>query len=389
MGLVSAACVALACCSSSSGTKRTGATNGAGANEGAGANGGVGGRLALSGIGSQGSTETGTLNPDAACVADTRQGQQIPVDLLFMIDTTGSMNCPLGTAGLDCEVDPGPPYAASTRWTEESTALNAFVTASNNAGTGVGIAFFPSADNICDASSYATPDVEIAPLPGNAAALTAAIAAQQPAGSTPTVASLTGAIQHASAWATAHPSRRAAVVYSTDGYPEGCTNNTIAAAASVAQAGFAATPSIATYVLGVGPNLASLNQIAAAGGTTQAFLIDTTGDVATELSAALDTIRTSAITCNYQIPTSLSGPLDYEYVNVDATVGSSGTQVSVSRVAEATACSATTGGWYYDSTTAPTMIVLCPATCTPLMNTAGSSLQVLIGCLSNGGPPVK
>jgi hypothetical protein len=84
--------------------------------------------------------------------------------------------------------------------------------------------------------------------------LTAAVDAQKPVGSTPTVPSLQGALEHATTWATAHPTHRVAVVYATDGEPEGCDSmNTVANAATIAGAAFAATPIIPTYVLGVGP----------------------------------------------------------------------------------------------------------------------------------------
>jgi hypothetical protein len=329
----------------------------------------------------------GTLDPDAACLVDAREGEQVPIDLYFMVDITGSMLCPVGPGGNGCEVDPGPPYEPTTRWTEESKALKAFLGTPGNDGMGAGIAFFPTPNgDICPSANYVTPAVEIAPLPGVAAAIDAAIDRQSPAGNTPTVASLTGATEHASAWAKAHPERRAAVVYSTDGYPKSCgAENSIANAANVAKAALAASPSIPTYVLGVGPNLQSLDQIAAAGGTMKAYIVDTGQDVARQFAMQLNSIRSAALTCDYRIPASLNGPLDYNYVNVQVTPGGSQTSSSVSRVANAAACDGGAGGWYYDNPAAPSVITLCPATCDPLLASKGS-LKVLIGCQSNGGP---
>jgi hypothetical protein len=366
--------------------------NGAGAGTGFGGSiygsGGGAGSVIGTGGGSTGTgaNGNGTLDPDSACLADARQGEQVPIDLYFMVDITGSMKCPIGPAGNTCEVDPGPPYAMTTRWTEESKALKAFLSAGGNDGLGVGIDFFPvRTGDICDAANYTTPAVEIAPLPGAAGPIGTAIDQQMPGGNTPTVASLTGAVQHANAWAAAHTDRRVAIVYMTDGYPKSCApGNTIPAAAQVAQG--AAAMGIVTYVLGVGPNLMDLNQIATAGGTMQAYLVDTGQDVATQFATALNSIRSRALTCNYRIPASTSGPLDYEYVNVNATIGSGGTPSGVRRVAGSMACDGG-GGWYYDNNAAPTIITLCPATCDPLLNTPGSSLQVLIGCNSNGGIP--
>ena len=35
-----------------------------------------------------------TIDPNSACVADKREGEQVPIDLYFMVDKTGSMLCP-------------------------------------------------------------------------------------------------------------------------------------------------------------------------------------------------------------------------------------------------------------------------------------------------------
>src|SRR5262249_36348589 len=157
----------------------------------------------------------------------------------------------------------------------------------------------------CNTRDYATPEVEIGALPGNAAAINAAIMAQTPAGATPTVPSLTAAIDHARSWATDHPDQQAVVVYQTDGYPLGCNggDNTIANAAMVAADGFNGTPSVRTFVLGIGPNLTDLNQIAMAGGTNTALIIDTSQDVGQQLIDRLNQIRNDVVVdCSYTIP---------------------------------------------------------------------------------------
>ncbi len=135
-------------------------------------------------------------------------------------------------------------------------------------------------------------------------ALTTAISMQVPAGTTPTVPSLSAAIDHATAWAKANPTHRVAVVYATDGQPNGCgATNTVEQAAATALRGALGTPSIPTYVLGVGPDAANLNSIAENGGTKTAFFVDTTQNAASQLSAALASIRnTTALDCTYTIP---------------------------------------------------------------------------------------
>ena len=214
-----------------------------------------------------------------------------------------------------------------------------------------------------------------------------ALNAQMPNGNTPTVPALSGAIQYAQGYAQSHPGRTVAVVFATDGEPTQCTanDNTIQGAVRVATAAAAGNPSIKTFVLGVGPSLQNLNQIAAAGGTTAAHLVESGGSA--ELLNALNEIRKSALTCDYQIPKVPGKALDLDYVQINVRVGSTGTEQKIIRVDSAMACGAM-GGWYFDPPRpGSTMIRLCPTTCDPLLKTMGSSLTVLIGCRYDNPPP--
>lgn len=409
----------------SRGTTTQGSTQGAG---GAGivpSSGQGGAGIIGTGTGTGGAS--GPVNSDAACVAETRAGEHAPVDLYVMQDASGSMACPTGVGnGMPSTMGCGSSQGATgpTRWASLTSALQSFVNSPSNAGIGIGIGFFPTgpggsggldqaclmqcmgdcacttacgcksatpifgnvcfcADNnqSCTAADYAIPAVEIASLPGSAAALTMAINGRSPNGSTPTAPALDGALQHAKSWATAHPDRRTAVIYSTDGAPDGCdANNTIATAASLAQSAFSGTPSVATYVIGVGADLvAGLNQIAAAGGTSKAYMVDTGGNVAQQLSDALGSIRSSTLTCDYKIPPASSGTLDFGKVNVQVQIGASGGTMLIGQVADKASCGSGPG-WYYDNSAKPTLITLCPGTCDPLLQTPGSRLDVLIGC---------
>jgi hypothetical protein len=364
---------------------------------------------------------SGSLDRDAACLADTRVGEQVPIDLYFMVDETGSMKCHTGPGeGQNCPED----YSGNgpTRWEAVTKALQAFVEAPANAGVGVGIGFFPKVlsqpDSMlnpvclnicrdcdclmkcgcsvcrfgtcqdlfaqpdtasCDPNDYLTPAVEIAPLPGVAHAIVDAIGKQSPRGGTPTAASLHAAIEHAKSWAAAHPDRRVAVVYATDGEPEGCEDaQDIGPAVREAQAAYTGSPSLSTYVLGVGPSLDNLNQVAEAGGTMRAYLVDAGKDVAQQFTDALNDIRTRALSCDYAIPKT-SSPLDYGYVNVQIAVGTGGAPTLISPVADQNACGSA-GGWYYDNPSTPSLISLCKATCDPILAAPGSRLEVLIGC---------
>ncbi len=331
----------------------------------------------------------GTFDPDAGCVGTKADGEPIPVDLFFMVDITGSMNCPVpdDTTKPPCEVQPPGPFSDTTRWTVESAALKAFVADPANKGLGMGIRFFPSKNNICDAATYVKPTVEIGTLPGAAMALDTAIDAQTPAGQTPTEASLDGALQHATAWAKMNPTHRVAVVYATDGYPMGCADS-IDSAAAKAKAAFVATPSIPTYVLGVGPNLTALQTIAdsGSGGKTKAFLVDTSQNAATQLSAALATIRTTAVVgCTYTIPPPPAGmTLEPGLVNVQYT----DPKGQVTNILQDPKPDCANGmGWEYSPDM--TQILLCGSACTTVKADSGGSVQVRFGCATQIGNPPK
>ena len=118
-----------------------------------------------------------------------------------------------------------------------SKALTAFIGATDNAGIGAGMGFFPRPGKdtdtgiTCKVTDYEKPDVDIGILPDVAGAITMSIGDQKPAGSTPTLSSITGALNYAKQRQMATPSRRVALVYATDGIPQGCKTDGIDMAA--------------------------------------------------------------------------------------------------------------------------------------------------------------
>src|SRR5262249_29882611 len=128
------------------------------------------------------------------------------------------------------------------------------------------------------------------------------ITGQRIAGGTPTRPALEGALQYVTGWAAAHPDRKAVLVLATDGEPAGCDQNTPQSVAALAATALAGPQAIRTFGIGVGRSLTSLNTIARAGGTEQAYLVDTGGDVAQEFADALSRIRGAAASCDFAIP---------------------------------------------------------------------------------------
>jgi Mg-chelatase subunit ChlD len=102
------------------------------------------------------------------------------------------------------------------------------------------------------------------------------VANAAPRGEPPTGSALRGACRYAAARRLSAPDRRVAVLLVTDGEPQtkvsmATCDATLPDAVAAAQDCLAG--GVRTYVLGVGPALDNLGQIAAAGGTMHAYLV--------------------------------------------------------------------------------------------------------------------
>jgi Mg-chelatase subunit ChlD len=242
----------------------------------------------------------------------------------------------------------------------------------------------------CTPQDYATPAVPIALLPGAATAITASLAAHQPTGNTPTAAALEGAINQAQMYAAANPGHSVVAVLATDGLPDECTPSDIPTIARLAAQGLSGSPSIKTFAIGVfTPNdkamgTSDLDQIASAGGTKTAFVIDTsTQNVEQQFTAALTAIRGASLPCNYEVPLPESGTPDFMDVNVVYTTGA-GVTSGLPYVASASRCG-NGGGWYYDVAPedggTPNAILVCPTTCSALQTDTSGRVDVVTGCV--------
>src|SRR5262249_34854837 len=156
--------------------------------------------------------------------------------------------------------------------------------------------------NGCATEPYQTPEVPLV-LPADHAAVINSLTNHGPGGFTPTRPALEGTLDYATSWAAAHPTRRVVVVLATAGTPPTCSTNTLPDVSNIAAAALAAS-GIQAYVIGVGSSLTSLNQIAQAGGTSQAFLIDTATDVGAAFHDAMNQILTLATPCGFPLPAS-------------------------------------------------------------------------------------
>jgi hypothetical protein len=330
----------------------------------------------------------------------------VPVDLYILQDKSVSMNEP--AAGM------------LTRWEAVKRALTTFVQAPSTAGMNVGLGFFPldakppsaacmmcrdlacltqcgcmgarctsptmctcgawSTSVSCVPDDYAQPVIRVEPLPAAAASIVAALNQTMIGGGTPTRPAFDGALQYARMHQMT-TGRRIAIALATDGEPTGClASNSVAEISELART--AAMGGINTFVIGVGPAVTGLNAIAAAGGTTKAFLVETGGVDA--LIAALKAIQAQAskLACSFTIPPPPMGKtLDPNKVNVSfASMGAAPTAAThIPRVADHAACGPM-GGWYYDNPMMPAQVNLCEASCNKVNSSPNGQVSLLFGC---------
>jgi hypothetical protein len=297
-----------------------------------------------------------------------------------MFDQSGSMSVPAGEG---------------TRLEEVRAAMTDFALDPASQGINVGMAFFgfhPFGETSCDPGSYSSPAVNFGMLNDYANVLIATMNTIEPTGETPTGAAIRGACEYTRTWAQVNPSHRVVILLITDGVPEApvsrdptvtpelepCDPN-LADAVAATQECVSSSP-VDVYVLGVGPNLGALNDIAVAGETGQAYLAEG-ADVSTEVAAALNAIRGAAILpCDLTIPEPPPGQnLNYNEVNV--LFNRSGEIEPILYAETVDRCDPATGGWYYDDINNPTRIVLCPQTCgTVTSQSVGNALRIGLGC---------
>jgi len=344
-----------------------GGSNAAGAAGTGAAGGGTGGTGIVIDSGSGGDGQH--MDPDAACAATTVQAKQVPVDMYFVLDTSGSMIYDGKIAALQ-------------------VGIFKFLGDPASAGLGAAAQKFPlpvasdPEDESCEAAKYETPDLPWVTLPSEP--LRDWVLALKAGGFTPTIPALQGAVDACRARFTSQGGKnKCVVVMVTDGKPEGqCVPTDAEAQAPLGTlAAEAFADGIPVFAIGF-PGLPALGQsiletIATNGGTKTPILIQS-GDVGTEFVQALNSIRGASLGCEFQMPVADGGTVNPGLVNVDYTSGSLPSE-TLDQKTQLSDCG-TKDGWYYDNDTNPTRITLCPATCDRVRNDAAGRIDILLGC---------
>jgi hypothetical protein len=244
------------------------------------------------------------------------------------------------------------------RWTAVKTAVTATVSATPSIEWGLELFASPN-DGNCGVVN--APQVPIAA--NTATTIQAQIAAIGPSSYTPTAAAINAATAYLK---TVQDGNIKAILLATDGEPN-CGSgqnsaasdlpNTLAALQAASGAGFP------VYVIGIGPSVGNLNNMAQAGGTDTYYPATSPQ----QLSDALTKISTVVGSCSFAAassppdPTLVSVYVDKQLVPKDAN-----------------------NGWTFGATTST--IVLTGSVCANVMSGASSQVEILFGC-PNVPPP--
>lgn len=353
-------------------------------------------------------SEIGPSGTTSACVTSKSNAALQGANLVMMFDKSGSMG----------DTSNQPPFDPTLKWIPVTAAMKSFFADPASATLSASLQFFPIGDTIdaiCN-YGYATPAVAMQPL-ADATPFQTTLDATKPQGGTPTLPALMGAVTYAKTVAAAKPGEKTVIVLITDGDPgvmvpssgcpggatacfaPGCAdthecaadasnpydascNNTVSRITQVAAGALA--DGVPTYVIGVGSSFekTNLSAFARAGGTNDAIFIDTGNPSATSaaLQSALDQIRSTTLSCFFDIPPAPAGQtIDTNAVNVAYTPTGGGEEI----LTYSKDCSQP-NAWRYDNPTAPSKIELCGSMCSSAQKDPGGKITLAFGCATKG-----
>ena len=108
-----------------------------------------------------------------------------------------------------------------------------------------------------------------------------------------------------------------------------------------------------------------------------------------DYSSVFDNIAKGLVTklgCEFGYPKSQTGQTDPTSVVVNYTPGGQTSATSLTQVTDPSKCASVQNAWYYDDNANPTKIIFCPATCTSAGADTSGKVEVAVGCKA---PPPK
>jgi hypothetical protein len=376
------------------------------------------------------SSSTGPLNPDAGCAADMKEAEKTQVNIVILLDKSGSMGDQKDSSGgfqwQNCE----------SRWNLVADTLKSFFSDPDSARLYASLSFLPADGDeygMCTVSNYTKeggPAIKVGMTQLNDTGrqkfinklcdcggdITPASGCIVPSGGTPTLSAIQGTLAYADKVRGTYPLAKTVIVFLTDGEPgfgfkyndevkavyscddlppKGCTGaacgcvetgDCISSAEEVQKvaAVIQSAPKESIYVAGVGDISAeTLQTWAEASGNAAINLLDmSSAEAATTLRTRLESIRKTSIACEFKLPTPTNGSsIDPDLTNVVYTSGDNKSS-DLYRTYDGTSasCGNATNSWYFDNPTLPTKITLCTKTCDALQPDPNGKVAVVYGC---------
>lgn len=385
---------------------------------------------ASGGTGSQ-TTSTSVAAIDSGCAAQTTPAELTQVNILVLLDKSGSMGDQKNASGdydwQNCE----------SRWNPVADTLKAFFNDANSGRLYASLSFLPADGDeyaMCTVKNYSSGSSSLKvplvllddsgrkkftdKLCDCGSGTTPASTCIQPNGGTPTLAAVQGTIDYAKAKQAQYPDSKTVIVFLTDGEPgfgfnynntlnhlyscddlptkgttwpngsncliDGSNCTTPEDEVQKVSLVIKSAPAGSIYVAGVGDLSAeTLDTWGTASGNDPINLLNLSGpEAAATLMARLESIRKSSIKCDFPVPVPTSGDrIDPDKTNVSYQAGS-GAASYLFRTTDGTAssCGTAKDSWYFDNPTTPSIIKLCPSTCDALQSDPNGKIQVVFGC---------
>ncbi len=311
--------------------------------------------------------EAAAPTADSNCGMASQKTQRLPADVLLVLDRSASMNYSIADVNAcycnEADIAGGfgricPDTAnCKTRWNSTKDALK--TTLANSTGVNWGLKFFMSPD--ADECGV-LPDPEVPVGPDTASQIEEQIEAADQSLSTPTTAAINAAVAYLK---TVDDGNKKFILLATDGEPN-CGEsrrtgkpdiNTVDVAGATAAMAAAKEAGFTAYVVGIGPSLENLNEMAQAGSGRDYFPANSPE----QLAEALSSISTMVGSCSFASEDSPPDPNNVAvYVNKEQVARSD------------------SEGWKFGASDKE--IVLTGAYCERIQSGEETDVQILFGC---------
>jgi hypothetical protein len=386
----------------------------------------TGGTTSSGGTSGIGGTVSAGRTTSTSCVTSVQAASFNRLNLLFLLDKSGSMGD-----------DPGGQWQnAVNRWNPVVTTLRTFLQDQKSTGIFAALSIFPAEGDItsmCKVSSYEPSSTSSAKVPltllddigrqlflarlcdPSAASASTCI---KTGGGTPTRPALQGTINYLSAIQQTYPDSKTLVIFVTDGEPvfgyqqnatanalyscDDLTNGCPLGPAGSTGTGICATadgevqkvagviktaPTKSIYVFGAGDLTSSTMDTwaTATGNAAVALQYTSPTDTAASVKSALESIRSTHLSCNLKLPASvMNGAADPRMLNVTY-IDAAGTRTDL--VQDPGCTHSQQWGWQYDNATNPTLIQLCQAACNNYLSAPSGHAEIAFGCNTRTANP--